>query len=215
VLVTQVEGRCPRCKARDEARAEQRQCKACLVARDAGEVVSDSKIDIVLRDLVALWDETFYFVRINGTMPEVVLERGPEGVQRSLSVRRVWRPFSSHAGAGARAILAFATPEARDRILNDASFERFTRFTKVDRAEIFAEIDATRARGYGVNDQEFEIGALSFATPILTTDAVPPGAIGVLGVRERLLHAQERGLIASMTQASATLAASDLFEGAQ
>lgn len=183
------------------------------LARDARTTASETKVDLALRELVALWDETFYFVRMNGTQPEVSVERSPEGVQRSLAVRRVWRPFSAHAGAGARAMLAFASPDQREHVLADATFERYTEFTKTELAAVLAELDRTRERGYGRCDQEFDIGVMSLAVPIRSGAGMPVAAIGVIGARERIMLAQERGLIDAMQTVCVSLAASDLFEG--
>lgn len=110
-------------------------------------------------------------------------------------------------------MLAFASPDQREHVLADATFERYTEFTKTELAAVLAELDRTRERGYGRCDQEFDIGVMSLAVPIRSGAGMPVAAIGVIGARERIMLAQERGLIDAMQTVCVSLAASDLFEG--
>ena len=176
------------------------------------ESINESKADHVLRDLVDAWDESFYLLRMTGAYADVPVQRTPNSEQRMLVSRLVWRPFANHAGAGARVIMAFGDAKQRDLILGAASFERFTEYTKTEIPEILDELRATYDRGYGVSDQEFEIGVVTYATPILLEDGNAIGALCVIGPRDRLRKAAERGMIRTMQEASRAIASPDLFE---
>jgi IclR family transcriptional regulator, acetate operon repressor len=49
-----------------------------------------------------------------------------------------------------------------------------------------AEMAATRARGYAVNDEEVQRGAVAIASPLLDQAGVPVGALVITGPAERL-----------------------------
>jgi len=172
----------------------------------------ESKADHVLRDLVDAWDESFYFLRMNGAYADVPVQRTPNTEQRMLVSRLIWRPFANHAGAGARVIMAFGDAQLRDLVLGASSFERFTEYTKTEIADILEELRATWDRGYGISDQEFELGVLTYATPVLLADRRVIGALCVIGPRDRLRESMERGLIRSMQDACQAIASPDLFE---
>lgn len=176
------------------------------------ESINESKADAVLRDLVDQWDETFYLLRMAGPYADVPVQRTPSNEERMLVSRLVWRPFANHAGAGARAIMAFGDAKQRELILGSASFEQFTDHTKVEVPEVLDELRATYERGYGVSDQEFEVGLLTYATPILLENGNAVGALCVMGPRDRLRKHAEMGLIRAMQDACRVIASPDLFE---
>lgn len=188
------------------------------LVRLAGDVLAatrESKADLALSELVEMWDETFYLVRMNGSFADVPIERRPQPDRRTMVTQLVWRPFATHAGAGTRAIMAHANAADRDVALGSASFERFTEHTITDIPSLLTELDATRERGYAISDQELDIGVMTLATPVLLGDGEPIAAICVIGIRERIRSAMKNGLVESMQMASKSISAKDLFEGAR
>jgi DNA-binding IclR family transcriptional regulator len=90
------------------------------------------------------------------------------------------RAYSTAVG---KALLA-GLPGALDRF--DFPLERRTPNTIVNREALHAELEVTRARGYGVDDQENELGVNCLAIPVhLDGATAPSGAVSVSAVSFR------------------------------
>ena len=70
----------------------------------------------------------------------------------------------AHAIAAGKLLLAFREPW-RDVVL-DSPLASVTANTLVDARRLRAELDATRDRGYAVEDEEFRLGARALAVPV-------------------------------------------------
>jgi len=70
--------------------------------------------------------------------------------------------------------------------LDGGELEAKTEWTLTDPAALLAELQATRSRGYGIDDQENELGINCIAVPVFGTSSVmPAGAISVSALRFR------------------------------
>jgi len=85
-------------------------------------------------------------------------------------------PF--HATASGLAFLAFR-PAAEIAAALASPLERFTEYTITDPARIGESLGETRARGFSIGHQGFEIGVVSVAAPILAPNGHPIGCIAV------------------------------------
>jgi IclR family transcriptional regulator, pca regulon regulatory protein len=69
-----------------------------------------------------------------------------------------------------RVLLAGADDEARARYLRRVKLRRYTGRTITDRRALGAALDAVRAQGYAIVDQELELGLRACAVPIVGSD---------------------------------------------
>lgn len=74
--------------------------------------------------------------------------------------------FPAYATAMGRVLLAAQPPEWLTPYLSTVDLKPLTRYTVTDREALRAELDAVRARGWALVDQELEEGLRSIAVPI-------------------------------------------------
>ena len=84
-----------------------------------------------------------------------------------------------------KAMLAWMNPEALD--LAFAHVKRFTPNTLMRRKDIEADLEATRARGYAINNGEFRIGVCGIGVPVRDRTGSVVAAIGVWGAEKSIL----------------------------
>jgi IclR family pca regulon transcriptional regulator len=78
-----------------------------------------------------------------------------------------------------RVLLAAADVDDRARVLRRVKLTRYTARTITDKAALAAELDAVRAQGYAIVDQELELGLRSCAVPIARRDGTVVAALNV------------------------------------
>jgi IclR family KDG regulon transcriptional repressor len=91
-----------------------------------------------------------------------------------------------HVGAPGKALLAFLPPEERETLLQTLPLTAVTPKTLTDPAQLRAELERTRQRGYAVSSEERSRGASAVAAPIRDWRGKVIAAIGVLGPSQRL-----------------------------
>ena len=72
-----------------------------------------------------------------------------------------------HARAMGKAALANLTSEKRDEALRRLVLTPFTPNTITDRGDLEAELEATRTRGFAVNNEEFYPGLVAIGAPLI------------------------------------------------
>ena len=105
----------------------------------------------MLRELVRAYGETAYLTKLRGVTVEFIAMELPQAGEKSFVQPGRVMPF--HASASAKAIFAFQTPEMIDRLLAEPR-TRFTSDTKMEDAEIRAELARVRNEGFSVCDNE-------------------------------------------------------------
>jgi IclR family acetate operon transcriptional repressor len=90
-----------------------------------------------------------------------------------------------HASAMGKALLARA-PDLTAEVASLGALERFTDRTFVDHGALAAELDATRRRGWALNDGERNPGVRAVAVTIPTTATGLAAAVAVQGPEVRL-----------------------------
>lgn len=78
-----------------------------------------------------------------------------------------------------RTLLAYLDQTEARAILARSELDARTPHTLTDIEELLVEIAATRERGFGINDQEVEIGLRSVAVPLINAHGKTLGAINV------------------------------------
>lgn len=134
-----------------------------------------------------LWEE--FGETVNLAVPEggrVVYVDMIESPQRLRTTSRVGSSDPLYSTALGRAILALHPPAEARRLLHAEDREGRTPRTRVEVGELLDEIDATRERGYAVDDEENEIGSRCVAAGIHDADGRPIAALSVSAPTLRL-----------------------------
>jgi IclR family KDG regulon transcriptional repressor len=106
--------------------------------------------------------------------------------EHSLTVAaRVGRHLPVHCTASGRVLLAFLPPEVVEPILS-APLPAYTEKTITSPTRLREELKATRQRGYGLDDEEFEAGIRAVSVPIRDIDGNLIAAMSMLGPSNRL-----------------------------
>jgi IclR family transcriptional regulator, KDG regulon repressor len=82
-----------------------------------------------------------------------------------------------HSTAIGKAILAFLPAERQREIIAQVRFEGYTRRTLRTRADLEAELQATKRRGYALSDQEHFEGYRAVAAPLFDASGAPVAGI--------------------------------------
>lgn len=85
----------------------------------------------------------------------------------------------AYCTAAGRAILAWMEPAEALALLKSARRTSMTRFTVTDLSALREQLQAARAQGYAVNDQEAFIGDISVAAPLLDPQDRPLAAVNI------------------------------------
>jgi len=123
------------------------------------------------------------------------------GIQEGLSVVYIERLYGGHSlgirselgkhaplysTALGKAILAFQTPEEIQRFISICKFEPVTRYTIRDASMFISDLALTRQRGFGVDEEENEIGGRCVAAPIFDSSGQAVAAVSVSVPVQRL-----------------------------
>ncbi|MCU1416672.1 MAG: DNA-binding transcriptional regulator, IclR family [Schumannella sp.] len=141
-----------------------------------------ARIQPLLEQLAARFGETAHYAVLAGA--DIVYRAKmdpPQGAVRLTSV--IGGRNSAYSTAVGKALLSrLADPLARFEF----PLQRKTPNTLLTRDALLAELAATRDRGYGVDDQENEVGVNCVAIPVhLDGSATPSGAVSVSAVTFR------------------------------
>ena len=116
-----------------------------------------------LDDLRNELDETFHLGRLDGT--DVVYLATRESTQYTRTANRVGRRLPAYATALGKALLAERFGVERDEHVPSA-LRALTGKTITDRAQLDAELDEVRIRGYSCDDEENTAGLRCFAVAL-------------------------------------------------
>ncbi len=101
--------------------------------------------------------------------------------QRALAVTvPVGRRLPLVSTSTGRAMLAFDSPEAIDRLIESSHPVQLTDKTTVDPQVLRRQLDLVRSRGYALVEQEVEVGVRSLAVPIFDNRHKVAGAVTAL-----------------------------------
>lgn len=85
-----------------------------------------------------------------------------------------------------KAMLAFLPPEAAKNVIDHINFVRFTNKTLCSREDLMKSLERVRRRGYGIDDEEIEMGVRCVAAPVFDENHMPIAAISVSGPSARI-----------------------------
>lgn len=104
--------------------------------------------------------------------------RGNQGMQLDMPIGH--RGGLTNGGSG-KAILAYMSPEERERAIASEPLVALTPQTITDRGALEVELGRIRRRGYSIDDQEVVMGVYCVSVPLLDRLARPMGAISISG----------------------------------
>lgn len=98
----------------------------------------------------------------------------------------VGRRFPLHAGACPKVLLAFLPLEAQELVLA-RTLTAYTRHTATEPEALRHELDQIRRDGYGVGDEDLDLGAAAVAAPIRDWSGQVVAALSVAGPLVRIV----------------------------
>lgn len=139
------------------------------------------RLEPVLRELADRYSETVHYAVLDGA--EVVYRAKvdpPQGAVR-LTSSIGGRNFAARTAVG-KVLLAAEVPseEALLALVGGPTLPPSTPNSVTSTAALWAELERTQERGYGVDDQENEVGVNCVAVPVRFYDA--PGPVGAVSV---------------------------------
>lgn len=111
-----------------------------------------------------------------------------------------------HSTSMGKVLVAFASPEVREQLVESVELEPDGPNSIVDRQVFRTEIERTRAEGHAVADEEHEPGIRALGVPILGADGVARAALSVAAPAYRMPVPELLGLRPSLTGAAQELA---------
>lgn len=137
-----------------------------------------------MADLRNATGETVNLVGVHGSrlVYEVVLEGG----YALRSLPSLGTTVAAHCSALGKAVLAESPTALREVLLGPEPYQRFTEKTITTRAALDAELEATRQRGYAIDEEEIETGLTCVAAAIGGSGGRPAGAISISGLTDRM-----------------------------
>lgn len=90
-----------------------------------------------------------------------------------------------HAASTGLVTLAYL-PESTVRALLPGTLRPVTHHTLTTRSDLWRELEAVRARGYGVGDESLELGLVAIAAPVFNHDGQVVAAVSIAGPKVRI-----------------------------
>ena len=149
----------------------------------------------ILRELSRITGESSALYALEGLYRLCLAEQ--EG---SLPVRYVMtegRSLDLYAGAGGKALLAYAPETTRDEILKKLTFKRLTESTITDRHKLIEEFETIRQKGYALSLGERIPELAAMAVPVYDSNRQVCAVLSIGGLIQRVF----RGAQAKISEA--------------
>jgi DNA-binding IclR family transcriptional regulator len=138
----------------------------------------------ILDRLVKACGETVHLGILQGESLLYIDRREPE--EAAVRLAALPSPLTSlHASASGKVLLAFSSAELTQKVLS-GELARYTPHTITDAAQLRDELDAIRAAGYAVNEQERFIGVRAIGMPVRNSRGKIVGAVSAAGPVQRV-----------------------------
>ena len=132
-----------------------------------------------MEDLMSKTHETVYLTtHVNG---QVFYLDGVYYSRRFGKYSITGKTLPLHCTGCGKAMLSYMAREETESIIRRWGLRRFTPNTITDPEALFAEIAATRERGYAIDTEEETLGVRCVATAIRNTQGRPVGAVSIQG----------------------------------
>lgn len=147
-----------------------------IIEDDQSEQILLETIAPVLLEAAGAHGATFFLSRVRGQAVEIIHVETPDSGVSFLHPGLGRRPL--HACSCSKAVAAFS-PAVADTIAG--RLKAYTEFTHTNRADVGAELELIRRRGYAECVEELERGMCSVAAPLGPRWAAPTMSIGATG----------------------------------
>jgi DNA-binding IclR family transcriptional regulator len=157
----------------------------------------------ILADLAARVDETVHIVQLEGG--KIRYLAGAEGSRPLRVADRTGQLMPAHDTATGKALLAELTPSQLDELIPTVSSPQLEEgLTMQERADLDAELDQVRARGYAVNLRRAE-DILSVAVVVRDRRDVAVAAINASAPAKRMTQRQQMAVVRQLHAAAVQL----------
>ncbi len=158
-----------------------------------------------LQDLARRTGETAHVgVLWEGDAVTVQLVEGTHAVRMQSSIGK---RASAHASALGKSLLAYFSDGELDAFIARFGLRPLTPRTVTDAVRLKAVLQATRDRGFTVDDGEYEEGLRCIGVAVPEPPDRPFAALGVSGPRSRLTPARDDEIVAALREAADAIAA--------
>jgi DNA-binding IclR family transcriptional regulator len=161
---------------RDDAKYEMGLRAFHFTSMPVGRMSLRRAADTPLRRLWEAFGESTYLGVVDGTRTLFLEHLDATGDIR-LSARPGGR-YRMHCAAPGKVLLAFSNPELADQVAAEG-LDAQTVHTITTHEALQAELERIRARGYGLDREEYATGLICFAAPVFGVDDRLVGTIGV------------------------------------
>jgi len=158
----------------------------------------------VLNEIAQLTGETACLALLAGDKAVVVETCDSAGAPRVGSGTGV--PAELHCSAFGKVFLAFGPRDSLERVLGGAPLRARTRRTLTTAEALGAECSRIARQGYALDDEEYEEGVRSLATPVWSAGTVLAAAIGVSASAATFTERRVSDVAAVLVQAAKKLA---------
>jgi DNA-binding IclR family transcriptional regulator len=110
-----------------------------------------------------------------------------------------------HATALGKVIVAYLDPARQLELLAGLNLTSYSLATMTNLTDLRRELDLTRARGYAIELDEYEIGTVAVAAPIFDIEGRPIGAVAVNATVGRVDAARAHALSSTLIGAARTI----------
>jgi DNA-binding IclR family transcriptional regulator len=112
----------------------------------------------------------------------------------------------AHVAAGAKAILAFSSPNAWKRF-SKAKMPSFTKNTITDPKVLQVQFENVRRQGFAFDKEEHDIGINAIGVPIFNNEEKPVAAIVVAGPSQRITWDRDSSYVPEVKETAAKISA--------
>lgn len=174
-----------------------------------GEVVSNRQSDFSLAkpELICLRDKLNETVHLSILLPDLNLTF-LDKVSSSHSLQmnsRIGYQMPAYCSGSGKVLLADLLGTDREKELNDIQLQQKTETTITDHQTLIEELRKIKDCGYGLDNEESEIGLTCIAVPVLTYNGKAVAAISISGATQRINQNKE-SYVTSLKEASGKIA---------
>ncbi|MBL8564282.1 MAG: IclR family transcriptional regulator [Hyphomicrobiaceae bacterium] len=112
----------------------------------------------------------------------------------------------AYCTSGGKVLLAWLDRDLREALIRSAALQPYTAKTIATPTALSAELDRIREAGYAINDEEYTIGIVGAAVPVLDAAGRALGAVALHGPSPRLSPERARGQVPALQMAARQLA---------
>jgi len=130
-----------------------------------------------------------------------------EGPQLLALAGNIGERVPAHAAAGAKAIVAFSSPDMR-RALLGLELERFTKNTITNPAAFARELEKIKKEGIAFDLEEVVEGTCAIGAPVFNHEVEPVGAVVVAAPRQRMARRGNSRMAKTLKETARKISAS-------